>query len=175
MRFLDRVLPGSRRVVAAAAEAGRDRQVPGAPRRGSGPRGQGGGTSGSLETREGEVCAPCVEITPRFLSATTDTQERRAPPRNQSPFSAPEQLGGSPSTRARSGRSPARRSSPAPSGSTRSRANPEAQPLRAQRSEKPRVGLQPACHPPAPAPLDLGCPWAFRGLLPADTQGRYTD
>lgn len=59
--------------------------------------------------------------------------------------------------------------------STRSRANPEAQPLRAQRSEKPRVGLQPACHPPAPAPLDLGCPWAFRGLLPADTQGWYTD
>lgn len=110
-RFVDGALPGSWRAVAAAAEAGRDRQVPGAPHLGSGPRGRGGGTSGSLETREGEVCA---HITPRFLSATTDTQERHAPPRNQSPCSLLERLGRAPRTHAhaaavqRPGRAPRR-------------------------------------------------------------------
>lgn len=73
-RLLDGALPGSRRAAAAAAEAGRDPREPGAPRLGSGPRGRGGGTSGSLETREGDVCAPCARITPSRLSATADAR-----------------------------------------------------------------------------------------------------
>lgn len=53
---------------------------------------------------------------------------------------------------------------------------PRGTPLTADRSERRRAGpRRPAPRPPARAAADLGRPWAFRGLLPTDTQGRCSD